>query len=122
MQTLPRDVHVGMKVFDRTNQEIGKIEDFKFSENEDNPDVVPADVDATDRDDNGGLVKDIARALAPDDLPEVVRDRMLTEGYIRLDTKGLFAADRYIFPEQIDASSGDALMLNVSKDELMKRH
>ncbi|MGN6099653.1 MAG: hypothetical protein ACTHOR_00760 [Devosia sp.] len=122
MQTLPRDVHVGMKVFDRTNQEIGKIEDFKFSENEDNPDVVPADVDATDRDDNGGLVKDIARALAPDDLPEVVRDRMLTEGYIRLDTEGLFSADRYIFPEQIDASSGDALMLNVSKDELMKRH
>ena len=122
MQTLPRDVHVGMKVFARTNQEIGKIEDFKFSENEDNPDVVPADVDATDQDDNGGLVRDIARALAPDDLPEVVRDRMLTEGYIRLDTEGLFAADRYIFPEQIDASSGDALMLNVSKDELMKRH
>ena len=122
MQTLPRDVHVGMKVFDRMNNEIGKVEDFKFSENEDDPEVIPEDIDASDRERRGGLVEDIAEAFAPDDMPEVLRDRLLTEGYIRLDTKGLFAADRYILPEQIDSSSGEALLLNVSKDELMKRH
>jgi len=122
MQTLPRDVHVGMKVFDRANTEIGKIDDFKFSENEDDPEVIPEDVDASDRKANRGLMGDIAEAFAPDDMPEVLRDRLLTEGYIRLDTSGLFAADRYILPEQIDSSSGDALLLNVSKDELMKRH
>jgi len=122
MQTLPENVHVGMKVFDRMNNEIGKIDDFKFSENEDQPDVIPEDVDASDRRRDGGLVQDIAEAFLPDDLPDVLRDRMLTEGYVRLDTKGLFASDRYIFPEQIDSTSGDALLLNVSKDELMKRH
>jgi hypothetical protein len=122
MQTLPRDVHVGMKVFDRMNNEIGKVEDFKFSENEENPAVIFEDVDAADRPREGGLVEDIAEAFAPDDMPEVLRDRLLTEGYIRLDTKGLFEADRYILPEQIDSSSGNALLLNVSKDELMKRH
>jgi hypothetical protein len=122
MQTLPRDVHVGMKVFDRANTEIGKVDDFKFSENEDDPEVIPEDVDASDRKANRGLMGDIAEAFAPDDMPEVLRDRLLTEGYIRLDTSGLFAADRYILPEQIDSSSGDALLLNVSKDELMKRH
>lgn len=123
MQTIPRDLHKGMRVFDRSNQEIGKVDDFRFSENEDNPDIIPTEVDAADRRRHGGLVEDIAEAFLPDDeVPEVLRDRLLTEGYVRLDTKGLFAADRYILPEQIAASSGDALMLSVTKDELMKRH
>ena len=97
------------------------MEDFKFSENEDQPGIVPGDIDAADRRQDGGLVEDLAEAFVPDDeLPETLRDRLLSEGFIRLDTKGLFASDRYIFPEQIDSSSGEALMLNVSKDELLK--
>jgi len=122
MQTLPRDIRVGMRVLDNSRNEIGKVEDFRFSENEDNPDVQPEDIDASDRRQDGGLVQDIAEAFAPDELPEVLRDRLLREGYIRLDTKGLFAADRYILPDQISSAAGDDLVLNVSKDELMKRH
>jgi hypothetical protein len=122
MQTLPRDIHTGMTVLDIDRKEIGKIEDFKFSENEDQPDVTPADIDGTDRQPDDSLIADVARAFAPDDLPETLRDRLLTEGYVRLDTKGLFAADRYILPEQIISSTGDELMLNVRKDDLMKRH
>ena len=123
MQTLPRDIHTRMTVLDIDRNEIGKIEDFKFSENEDQPGVTPADLDASDReDDNRSLIDDVARAFAPDDLPETLRDRLLTEGYVRLDTKGLFAADRYILPEQIARTDGDALILNVRKDELMTRH
>jgi hypothetical protein len=122
MQTLPRDVHTGMRVIDADSNEIGKIDDFKFSENEDDPEVTPADIDAADRQEDSSLVGDIARAFAPDDLPESLRDRLLREGYVRLDTKGLFAADRYILPEQIARTDGDALVLNVRKDELMTRH
>jgi hypothetical protein len=122
MQTLPRDVHTGMRVIDADSNEIGKIDDFKFSENEENPEVTPADLDASDRQGDTSLVGDIARAFAPDDLPEALRDRLLSEGYVRLDTKGLFAADRYILPDQIASSDGDSLMLNVRKDELMTRH
>src|SRR3954454_11012961 len=107
MQTLPRDVRKGMTVFDRSHNEIGKVDDFKFSENEDDPAVVPGEIDASDRRENGGLVQDIAEAFAPDELPQVLRDRLLSEGYIRLDAKGLFAADRYILPEQIASASGD---------------
>jgi hypothetical protein len=122
MHTLPRDVHKGMVVLDSSRNEIGKVDDFKFSENEDQPDVTPADLDAADRERNGGLMADIAKAFVGDDMPEALRDRLLAEGYIRLDTKGLFAADRYILPDQIASAAGDQLMLNVSKDELMKRH
>jgi hypothetical protein len=123
MQTLPRDIHNGMRVLDADRKEIGKIDDFKFSENEDQPEVTPADLDRADRDeDDDSLVRDVARAFAPDDLPEALRDRLLCEGYARLDTKGLFAADRYILPDQIISSTGDELLLNVRKDDLMKRH
>ena len=123
MQTLPRDIHNGMRVLDADRKEIGKIDDFKFSENEDQPEVTPADLDRADREeDDDSLVRDVARAFAPDDLPEALRDRLLSEGYARLDTKGLFAADRYILPDQIISSTGDELLLNVRKDDLMKRH
>ena len=122
MQTLPRDVYTGMRVIDVDSNEIGKIDDFKFSEYEDTPEVTPAGIDASDRQGDSSLVGDIARAFAPDDLPEALRERLLREGYIRLDTKGLFAADRYILPGQIARSEGDTLILNVRKDELMTRH
>jgi len=122
MQTLPQDVHKGMRVFDRLNHEIGKVEDFRFSENEDNPEIVPGELDASDRYENDSLVEDVARAFVADEVPEALRERLLTEGYIRLDTKGLFAADRYILPDQIVASTGDSLMLSVTKDELTKAH
>ena len=122
MQTLPLDVHKGMKVFDNARHEIGKVEDFRFSENEDNPDVTPEDIDASDRDVDHSLVDDLAAAFVPEGIPEALRDRLLSEGYIRLDTKGLFASDRYILPEQIASSAGDELTLNVSKDELLKRN
>jgi hypothetical protein len=58
----------------------------------------------------------------PDEIPEELRERMLREGYIRLDADGLFAADRYILPEQIASAGRDELMLNVKKSELVKRH
>ena len=122
MQTLPTDIHKGMKVYDSQRNEIGKVDDFRFSENEDNPNIEVEDIDASDRPGRESLVENIADAFAPDDMPEVLRDRLLTEGYVRLDTKGLFASDRYILPEQIASTSRDALTLNVSKDELLKRH
>lgn len=41
---------------------------------------------------------------------------------MRIDAHGIFAADRYVTPEQIDSVSGDGLLLNVTKDELVKKH
>ena len=54
-------------------------------------------------------------------MPETLRERLLREGYIRLDADGLFAADRYILPSQIASAAGDEVTLNVEKDQLIKR-
>jgi hypothetical protein len=120
MQTLPRDIHKGMTVLDSAHHRIGTIDDFRFSENEDFPGTEPADLDMTDKVHDSNLVEDIAEAFVGDDMPEVLRERLMREGYIRLDTAGLFEADRYIFPDQISNVAGDEVILKVSKDQLMK--
>ena len=122
MDTLPRDIRIGMTVYDSAHHAIGKVEDFKFSENEDNPDVQPADIDGTDRR-NGreSILTAVAEAFGAEEIPEALRDRLLREGYIRLDTKGLLAKDRFILPSQIASTVGDEIMLNVDKDQLVKQ-
>jgi len=122
MQTLPPEIHKGMKVFDRTRKEIGRIDDFRFSENEDWPDVEPTDIDASDRRRATFGLENLAEAFGVERLPQELRERLLREGYIRVDTAGLFSADRYILPEQIASATKDAVTLNVSEDELIRRH
>jgi hypothetical protein len=121
MQTLPRDIYVGMKVYDNHHHEIGTIDDLKFPENAGEPGVETADIDGADRNRRESIIGAIADAFAPDELPETLRERLLREGYIRLDADGLFAADRYILPSQIASAAGDEVTLNVEKDQLIKR-
>lgn len=123
MQSLPRDVHVGMKVYDSHHRHIGVVDDLKFPENAGEPDVEPADIDATDKEGPKTLVGAIADAFRPDEMPDTLRDRLLREGYIRIDADGLFAGDRYVLPSQIVSASGDEVVLDVEdKDQLIKRH
>src|SRR5262249_2669077 len=121
METLPPDIRIGMTVYDSAHKALGKVEDFKFSENEDNPDVEPADIDGTDRPDRREtILAAIAEAFEDEQIPATLQSRLLREGYIRLDTRGL-GKDRFILPSQIASASGDEIMLNVDKDELIKR-
>jgi hypothetical protein len=122
MNTLPRDIHVGMKVFDSHHNAIGEVEDFKFSENEEQPDVEPAELDEADRDDRPDTILGvIADAFGSENLPQALRARLAREGYIRLNTKGLLTKDRFILPSQIESSSDDEILLNVDEDELVER-
>jgi hypothetical protein len=122
MQELPRDIHNGMTVYDSQRHKIGKVDDFKFSENAIDPSVEPADIDGTDkRNARESILESIAEAFGKEELPETLRDRLLTEGYIRLDTKGLLAKDRFILPSQIASAAGDEINLSVAKDDLIKR-
>lgn len=123
MQGLPREIHKGMRVLDNTRTEIGIVEDFKFSdENPSDPNTEGADMDRSDFDRNDSLLENLAEAFTSDDLPEELRERLLTEGYVRIDAAGLFEADRYVPASQIQSVSGDEVLLSVSKSELLKAH
>jgi hypothetical protein len=116
-----RSIEEGMKVFDRERHEIGKVEYVQFGDdNPATPEVEAAAPNTLD-DRRSTLVDAIADAFGDDDLPEEIREKLLMQGFVRIDAKGLFAADRYVTPEQIASVSGDGLMLNVSKDELVKQ-
>jgi hypothetical protein len=123
MQTLPQDIRIGMEVFDSAHDRIGVIDDFRLSD-EDPSRAGPetAGVSEAVRPNDGAFARAIADVFDPDEIPDVLRERMLREGYIRLDADGLFAADRYILPEQIASASGDRITLNVGKSDLVKRH
>ena len=54
-----------------------------------------------------------------DDLPREGRERLLQGGYIRINSAGLFARDRYAAPEQIAGVIADAVQLNVAGDALI---
>ena len=122
METLPRDIHTGMTVYDSQRHKIGKVDDFKFSENAIEPDIEPADIDGTDKRNNRETILGaVAEAFGAEEIPMPLRDRLLREGYIRLDTKGLLAKDRFILPSQIASAAGDEINLNVVKADLIKR-
>ena len=120
MDTLPRDIHVGMDVYDRRHRHIGKVDDLKFPENAEDPDVEPAELDRTEER-RETILGAVAEAFGKEPIPEPLRSRLLREGYIRIEADGLFAADRFVLPEQIVSASGDEVTLNVDKDELIKR-
>ena len=120
--TTLRFVEAGMKVFDRERHEIGKVEWVQFGDDDPETPEVEANGPSEVVQRNDSLIANIAEAFRPDDLPEEVRQRLLHQGFVRIDAAGLFAADRYVTPEQIDSVTGDGLMLNVTKDELVKRH
>ena len=67
------------------------------------------------------LVDDLARAIfGKDDVPEEMQQRLINEGFLRIDAAGLFARDRYVLPEQIERVHGDHVHLNIAFDGLLK--
>ncbi len=115
-----RFIEEGMKVYDRERHEIGKVEYVRFGDADPTTPEVEAAAPNTLDDRNPTFVDILADAFGTDELPEEIRGKLLQQGFVRIDANGLFAADRYVTPEQISSVSSDGLMLNVTKDELVK--
>ena len=58
--------------------------------------------------------------IPDDELPRSERDRLIREGYIRIDSAGLFASDRYATADQIVAVEGGSVQLGVASNALLK--
>lgn len=116
-------VHEDMEVYGANGDHIGEVEFVYMGasspvENEmgtgaaTNPDTEPH-VD--------NIVDMVAEALDGDDLPDVLAARLRQDGFIRIESDGLFSSDRYILPEQIASVGNDRVMLKVNKADLIKR-
>jgi hypothetical protein len=113
-------VHTGMKVYDRLHNEIGTVDRVQISDDDPSTIETEAATPGNLRDRERNVIDAIAEVFAPDNLPEEVRRRLMQQGFLRIDSSGLFAADRYVMPDQIMSVSGDAVTLKVSRDELIK--
>lgn len=53
-------------------------------------------------------------------LPPALSERLRRQGYLKVDSKGLFKRDVYVGADQLDTVRGDVVILAVSKGELAK--
>jgi hypothetical protein len=116
-------IYEGMPVYDRTSHKIGTVECVylgvvreEASQRGDGPATASSPSSS-----ESSLIEDFAKATVPQDqLPETLRQRLLRQGFLRIDSTGLFAADRYVMPDQIESVSGDGVMLHATRNELLK--
>lgn len=122
MEAIPSSIHAGMKVFDRSMHEIGTVATFRIGdEDPDRPGPETAGTSPVLEEHRTTLTSALANVFTADErLPREMQEKALREGFVRLDADGLFATDRYIFPEHIDRVEGDRLVLGVDKQDLMK--
>ncbi|MFN8441881.1 MAG: hypothetical protein U0175_13965 [Caldilineaceae bacterium] len=114
-------VRSGMNVFDRTGERIGEVS-FVYlganTEQEQERGEGPArDIPLDDGDDNS-FVDMLADAFNDEEIPGEMVERLRQEGYIRIDSSGLFASDRFAMAEQIASVDEEEVHLNVAYDQL----
>jgi hypothetical protein len=116
-------VYEGMRVYDRLGDKIGTIEYVYLGELAEPDEEYERGPDAASAFDGseGSLIEDFARAIAlTQQVSDTWRERLLCYGFIRINSTGLFAADRYATPEQIAHVADDRVLLCVNRNELLK--
>lgn len=121
--TILNEVHEDMRVCDSAGQEIGKVRQVFLGAVSDKTNRQGGGLATASAPEEGDetLIDFVAKAFADDPLPEVLRERLLRHGFIRIDTNGLFASDRFALPDQIESVSEDCVRLRLTKDELIER-
>jgi len=116
-------VYEGMAVYSRTGDKIGTVEyvhlgELAEADDEDGQEPAAGSVFGSYE---GSFIEDFARTMVlPERVPDILRDRLLHSGFIKVRSTGLFAANRYVMPDQIASVSTNGVRLHVGRDELMK--
>jgi hypothetical protein len=116
-------IRQGMEVYDRANNKVGTVQDIQFGESSQQAfnEREGAATAQTHGAREGTWLGNLLSSLFPDEVPEVLRDRLIRHGYIQIDTGGITDRDRYATPDQIAGVSGDKVTLNVLGDELIRQ-
>lgn len=122
-------VREGMKVRDSGGDEIGSVKRVQMGGGNDPVDAARQSREAAGpADDAPGaydapLITNLAAAVVSgggDTVPDEERQNLERKGYIEIDSRGLFSANRYATADQIASVAGDDVLLNVSGDSLPK--
>lgn len=120
-------VQEGMDVYDCDDHKVGTVKRVYMGGGNDPVDVQrqrreagvadPADTAPT-----ATVFGDLVDAFTAggDHLPDELRQKLEREGFVEIDTAGLFAADRYATPDQIARVDEDRVVLSTSREGLLK--
>jgi hypothetical protein len=116
-------IYEGMAVHDQTGKRIGTVEYVYLGEVAGSPDEcgydeqTPSSLTSSE----GPLIEEFVKAfLLTERVPDIWRKRLLSYGFIRINSSGLFTSDRYALPSQIAGVANDRVLLYVDLDELIK--
>jgi hypothetical protein len=110
------NIKEGMPVRDSNGDSVGTVKEVFFGTGDDEAEAYTTETVVGP--DDGGITPDIAETFGDgEDLPDVVRKRLLTHGYIRIDTG--FGGDRFAMADQITGVSEDGVRLSVLQDGLV---
>jgi hypothetical protein len=116
-------VYEGMTVHSRTGKRIGTVEYVHLGELAEADDVYGKEMTARSVFGayESSFIEDFARTMVlTERIPDTLRDRLLHHGFIKVNSTGLFAAGRYVMPDQIASVSMDGVILRVGRSELMR--
>ena len=108
-------IEEGMKVYDNNGEEIGTVEFIHFSEANGKELTLAASL--PDEHEEADLVGFIRKLFGSDNLPEELRERLLMNGFIRVDSARFFGADRYVMLNQIAKVEKNGVHLRVEDSE-----
>jgi hypothetical protein len=123
MQTVNvmNEIREDMTVYDVNEDQVGTVKQVQFSDEQPDqpgPETESTSVPQDPREDT--LVNKVAEAIFDNSqMPDEVRQRLLNEGFVRIDT-GLLHADRFALPEHIARVEGEKVYLRVVNDELIR--
>ena len=109
-------------VYDRDGKHVGKVDGLFMGAEADaaQAGVIPQTPAGTEDAGSRGLIADMTDVFgAAGNLPDVVRNRMRQQGFIRIDP-GLLGGHRYALREHIASAEGDRVTLNITRDGLIK--
>lgn len=107
-------IREGMHVVDSAGEDVGTVSVVQMGD----PEAATVEGEESGGE---GFLGGVANAFGFEDepdLPPTLQARLMRFGFIKVDGKGLFAADRYVRADRIDGVSGDTVRLSVSKDRI----
>jgi hypothetical protein len=108
-------VEEGMDVRDVSGESIGTVRDVYLGA----PVAISGTTDQAAEPSEGPLDRLVTTLSPADPLPREVIERLRQQGFIRIDSAGVFASDRYATAAQIASVSHEGVRLAVSGDELL---
>ncbi len=110
---LLQQITEGMSVVDASGEDVGKVTFVHFT------DPGAATNDPAGDPSDGTFLEDLAQAFTgaagPD---EEVQQRLLKQGFVKIDAKGVIDDEKYVTSRQVAGVSGDVVRLSISKDAM----